>query len=131
MIAVIGLRENTLQYADSNDIPTAYTALGSVIADDHAVLLTNGDDDYTLVYKDWAEVMGEDDASLDLDDDEPTRFDLVRAEYDRLTNGSGKLYIATFDEHDDNGVVYPIPYIQHVHKTIQGLEHQGMLSRSK
>ena len=90
------------------------------VANGRGMVLTNGNGERVLVYSDAGGVMNGDDGYED-----------ALAEFREWAGEKGTVYLASLDESDDDGTVYPLPYVRTVRRTGNGLERQGLLAREK
>jgi adenine-specific DNA-methyltransferase len=117
---VIALAHGVHDVASPESLAAAGPALSAAVANGRAMVLTNGHGDRVLVYSDAVAVMNGDD-----------EYEDVLAGFREWAGDAGTVYLASLDESDDDGVVYPLPYVRIVRRTVNGLERQGLLAREK
>jgi hypothetical protein len=117
---VIALARGTHDVVSAESLAVACPALAAAVANGRAMVLTNGHGDRVLVYSDAVAVMNGDD-----------EYEDVLAGFREWAGDKGAVYLASLDESDDDGTVYPLPYVRIVRRTVNGLERQGLLAREK
>jgi adenine-specific DNA-methyltransferase len=117
---VIALARGTHDVVSAESLAAVCPVLSSAVAAGKARVLTNGHGDRVLVYSDAVAVMNGDD-----------EYEDVLAGFREWAGDKGAVYLASLDESDDDGVVYPLPYVRIVRRTVNGLERQGLLAREK
>jgi adenine-specific DNA-methyltransferase len=117
---VIALAHGTHDVVSAESLTAACPALAAAVVNGRAMVLTNGHGDRVLVYSDAVAVMNGAD-----------EYEDVLAEFREWAGDAGIVYLASLDESDDDGIVYPLPYVRTVRRTVNGLERQGLLAREK
>lgn len=117
---VIALARGAHDAVSSESMAAAGPVLAAAVANGRAMVLTNGHGDRVLVYADAVAVMNGDD-----------EYEAALAGFREWAGDKGTVYLASLDESDDDGVVYPLPYVRTVRRTVNGLERQGLLAREK
>jgi adenine-specific DNA-methyltransferase len=117
---VIALARGTHDVVSAESLAVACPVLAAAVANGRAMVLTNGHGDRVLVYSDAVAVMNGDD-----------EYEAALAEFREWAGDKGTVYLASLDESDDDGTVYPLPYVRIVRRTVNGLERQGLLAREK
>jgi adenine-specific DNA-methyltransferase len=117
---VIALAHGTHDVVSTESLAAACPVLATAVVNGRAMVLTNGHGDRVLVYADAVAVMNGAD-----------EYEDVLAGFREWAGDKGAVYLASLDESDDDGVVYPLPYVRIVRRTVNGLERQGLLAREK
>jgi hypothetical protein len=117
---VIALARGTHDVVSAESLAAACPVLAAAVANGRAMVLTNGHGDRVLVYSDAVAVMNGDD-----------EYEAALAGFHEWSGDKGAVYLASLDESDDDGIVYPLPYVRIVRRTVNGLERQGLLAREK
>jgi hypothetical protein len=117
---VIALAHGTHDVVSAESLADACPALAAAVVNGRAMVLTNGHGDRVLVYSDAVAVMNGAD-----------EYEDVLSGFREWAGDEGTVYLASLDESDDDGVVYPLPYVRTVRRTGNGLERQGLLAREK
>ena len=116
----IALARGAHDVVSAESLADACPVLAAAGANDKAMVLTNGYGDRVLVYADAVAVMNGDD-----------EYEDALAGFHEWAGDKGTVYLASLDDADDEGIVYPLPYVRTVRRTVNGLERQGLLAREK
>ena len=117
---IIALARGTHDVVSAESLADACPVLAAAVANGKAMVLASGDGDRVLVYSDSVAVMNGDDGYED-----------ALTGFRGWAGDKGTVYLASLDESDDDGIVYPLPYVRTVRRTVNGLERQGLLAREK
>ena len=116
----IALARGTHDVVSAESLADACPALAAAVTAGRAMVLASGDGDRVLVYSDAVAVMNGDDGYED-----------ALAGFREWAGDEGTVYLASLDDADDDGIVYPLPYVRTVRRAVDGLERQGLLAREK